>query len=427
MGRVARARKVAISASEPAAQPQKIAVLDGKLHIYLRPNSKFWQCGFHHNGVYVRTSTKSPKLDEATELAKHWFYGKQAELKLGAPVAPTKTTFSHFADLAVADYERLARESKGSADYAKGLKLIIENNLKPFFGRYPLKSINQQLWHRYQTEHLDGKGLSTGTVKQHLNGVRVVFRRARMRGESDATPTFTTERKAASEATSRTWFEPDQYQKLFRALRKNIKAHQETRWKADAEELHDYVLFVANCGLRVDEAKSLRFCDVEIVQDDTAKDALGEPLSYLILRNLLGKRGRGTCKTYFGAAWPFERIIERRGLKGVWQDSQATVFLRYHRDMFNAVLNGCGLKHTNDVPPRRRDLMSLRNTYICYRLLDGANIWDVANNCRTSVTVIENHYARWLSPLMSNINKAPLKSYGQERSLNVEDDDEPTD
>ena len=418
---------MAISASEPAAPPQKIAVLDGKLHIYLRPNSKFWQCGFHHNGVYVRTSTKNAKLDEATEAAKHWYYGKQAELKLGAPVAPTKTTFSHFADLAVADYERLARDGKGSTDYAKGLKLIIENNLKPFFGRYPLKSINQQLWHRYQTENLGGKNLSTGTFKQHLNGVRVVFRRARMRGEIDATPPLSTERKTASEETPRTWFEPDQYQKLFRALRKNIKDHEETRWKADAEELHDYVLFVANCGLRVGEAKRLRFCDVEIVQDDTAKDALGEPLSYLILRNLLGKRGRGTCKTYFGAVWPFERAVERRGLKGAWQDSKETVFVRYHRDMFNTVLKGCGLKHTNDVPPRRRDLMSLRNTYICYRLLDGANIWDVANNCRTSVTVIENHYARWLSPLMSNINKAPLKSYGRERSLNVEDDDEPTD
>ncbi len=152
-----------------ATAPQKTTVLAGQLHIYRRPNSQFWQCGFHHKGVYLRKTTKLVKLDEATEFAKHWFYTKQAELKFGASFAPKKTTFNYFADLAVADYERLAREGKGSAEYAKGLKLLLESNLKPFFGRYPLSSINQQLWHRYQAEWIAGKNLSTATIKQHLN------------------------------------------------------------------------------------------------------------------------------------------------------------------------------------------------------------------------------------------------------------------
>jgi len=38
----------------------------------------------------------------------------------------------------------------------------------------------------------------------------------------------------------------------------------------------------------------------------------------------------------------------------------------------------------------------LRHTYICLRLLDGADIYQVAKNCRTSVEMIEKYYGRHL-------------------------------
>ncbi|CAN7699684.1 hypothetical protein [Neorhizobium sp. LjRoot104] len=37
--------------------------------------------------------------------------------------------------------------------------------------------------------------------------------------------------------------------------------------------------------------------------------------------------------------------------------------------------------------------VSLRHTYICLRLLEGADIYQIAKNCRTSVEMIEKHYA----------------------------------
>ncbi|MDE8347016.1 MAG: hypothetical protein POH28_12725, partial [Acidocella sp.] len=36
---------------------------------------------------------------------------------------------------------------------------------------------------------------------------------------------------------------------------------------------------------------------------------------------------------------------------------------------------------------------SLRHTYICLRLMEGADIYQIAKNCRTSVEMIEKHYA----------------------------------
>ncbi len=41
----------------------------------------------------------------------------------------------------------------------------------------------------------------------------------------------------------------------------------------------------------------------------------------------------------------------------------------------------------------RRTAYSLRHTYICFRLMEGADIYQIAKNCRTSVEMIEKHYA----------------------------------
>ena len=40
-----------------------------------------------------------------------------------------------------------------------------------------------------------------------------------------------------------------------------------------------------------------------------------------------------------------------------------------------------------------RTAYSLRHTYICLRLMEGADIYQIAKNCRTSVEMIERHYA----------------------------------
>jgi len=67
------------------------------------------------------------------------------------------------------------------------------------------------------------------------------------------------------------------------------------------------------------------------------------------------------------------------------------VFPEFNRDMFNKILDEEGLKFDRD--GQRRTAYSLRHTYISMRLMEGANIHQVANNCRTSVQMIEQFYA----------------------------------
>ena len=67
------------------------------------------------------------------------------------------------------------------------------------------------------------------------------------------------------------------------------------------------------------------------------------------------------------------------------------VFPGNHIKLFNGVLARTKLKLDRD--GNRRMAYSLRHTYICMRLMEGADIYQIAKNCRTSVEMIEKFYA----------------------------------
>ncbi len=72
------------------------------------------------------------------------------------------------------------------------------------------------------------------------------------------------------------------------------------------------------------------------------------------------------------------------------------MFPAKHRELLNAVLEEESLKFDRD--NRRRTAYSLRHTYICFRLLEGADIYQIAKNCRTSVEMIEKFSATHIKP-----------------------------
>ena len=401
-----------------ASTPSKIEILDGKLHIFRRKDTRNWWCGYHHKGIYHRTSTKQADLTDAIEAAKQWYYIQQYQIANGQAPNVTKTnkdTYAYYAKLAIQEYDRMAKNGERSPKYAAQLRHLITNHLIPFFGTYKISALNQSVWNEYVETVLRPRNVKQLTIKQHLNGLRVVFRRTIMRGDTIAPPVFYTERKTSAQATPRTWFNEQEQIKLFTALHQNIKDKKGTRWEYAALELYDYVAFMINTGLRVDEGKNLRFKDVT-KKKETDEHGVLKP--FLYLDPVRGKRGTGSCKTLFGAVQPFERIVKRRKLEEDWQNSEEPIFLAHHRDMFNTVLKACKLKHTTHKPPLRRDLMSLRNTYICQRILAGVSETEIAITCRTSLPMIHSNYARWLKPSEVNINRSRPPSDAQLQEQN---------
>jgi hypothetical protein len=67
------------------------------------------------------------------------------------------------------------------------------------------------------------------------------------------------------------------------------------------------------------------------------------------------------------------------------------VFPNKHHELFNIILDELNLKF--DREKQRRTFYSLGHTYICMRLMEGADVYQIAKNCRTSVKMIEEFYA----------------------------------
>jgi integrase len=77
----------------------------------------------------------------------------------------------------------------------------------------------------------------------------------------------------------------------------------------------------------------------------------------------------------------------------------------------NKVLEDLKLKYDRD--GNVRTAYSLRHTYICLRLMEGADIYQIAKNCRTSVEMIEQFYAAHLKNTLDasaiNVRKSRKK------------------
>ena len=123
-----------------------------------------------------------------------------------------------------------------------------------------------------------------------------------------------------------------------------------------------------------------------------------------------GKRGVGYCKSMPGAVIPFRRLKKRN-------NPQPTdrLFPKTHRELFNRILDEEQLKF--DREGNRRTAYSLRHTYICLRLMEGADIYQVAKNCRTSVEMIEKYYASHIKDRLDaaaiNVRKTRTRRGGE--------------
>ncbi|MBI1262775.1 MAG: site-specific integrase [Rhizobiales bacterium] len=362
------------------------SLLDNKVQLYMRPNSPHWQCSCSVAGRQRRTSTKEESLARAKDVARDWYLGllgkyRAGELKEGK-------TFKEAAERFMTEFE-IITQGQRSPIYVKGHKDRLKNHLMPFFGDKVLADITPGVVQDYRIERMKprvhkttGRQLPSparSTLHQEIVCLRQVLKTGQRHGWLPYLPDISPPYKSSPKVRHRAWFSPEEYTRLYEATRARAKNPKKERWRTASENLHDYVLFMANTGLRPDEALRLEFRDVAIVTDE----ATGERILEIEVR---GKRGVGFCKSMDGAVLPFQRLKKRN-------NGQPTdkLFPRFQREIFNAVLDELKLK--TDREGQRRTAYSLRHTYICMRLMQGADIYQIAKNCRTSVEMIENYYA----------------------------------
>jgi len=225
-----------------------------------------------------------------------------------------------------------------------------------------------------------GKSPARSTILQEIVCLRLTLKTAVREGWLQNLPDLSEPYKASPKISRRAWFSPEEYKQLYTATRKRTRNPKRARYQWEYDQLHDYVLFMANTGLRPDESARLEYRDVQIIEDEASEDTILEIVVH-------GKRGVGFCMSMPGAVTPFERLVERNKPK----DKTELLFPKTHHQLFNNILDEEGLKF--DREGNRRTAYSLRHTYICLRLLEGADIYQIAKNCRTSVEMIEKYYA----------------------------------
>ena len=416
-------------------------LMDRKVQLYMRSNSPHWQCACSFSGRQMRTTTKEESLARAKDVARDWYLGLMGKYRAGE--LKEGKTFREAAERFIDEFETITQGQR-SPVYIEGHKLRIKNHLNPFFGNMVLSDITSGKIQDYRIHRMKtglsrtdqfrkakadrekakhGKAVrgriaqeskreekyhppARNTLHQEIVCLRQILKTADRHGWLDHLPNLSAPFQASGKITHRAWFSPEEYRTLYLATRERAANPPKKRWKWQCEQLHDFVLFMGNTGLRPDEALRLEFRDVEIVRDEATKKTILEI-------KVRGKRGTGYCKSMPGAVEPFRRLQDRlrpvhvaaetpdakaagaanAQPKAVLAKPRPTdlVFPKTHRDLFRDILSELDLKTDREGTPRTS--YSLRHTYISMRLMEGADIYQIAKNCRTSVEMIEKYYA----------------------------------
>ncbi|MFZ0495905.1 MAG: site-specific integrase [Methylocella sp.] len=190
-----------------------------------------------------------------------------------------------------------------------GYEWKLRVHLLPFFGDKVLSEITpglvqQYRVHRAQTKTHLGKPPARSTLHSEIVVLRQVLKAANRQGWLPYVPDLSPPYRASAKISHRAWFSPEEYKQLYEATRRRAEQPLKQRWKWACEQLHDYVLLMANTGLRPDEAARLEYRDVSIVKDDATKETILEI-------EVRGKRGVGYCKSTTGAVLPFKMLLKR--------------------------------------------------------------------------------------------------------------------
>lgn len=382
----------------------KHTLMGGKLHVYKRENSDVWQCSTYLAGKNRRVSTKESSLSKAKDFAEDWYLELHGKHKRGE--VKNEKTFKKAVDQFLREYDFIT-EGQRNKKYVENQRMRIEVHLIPFFGKMGLSEITPGVVQEYRIHRREkalekyGKPPARSTMHQEIVALRQILKTAIRHGWLQHLPDLSEPYKGSCKISHRAWFSAEEYKQLYTATRKRAKNPIRGRYQWEYEQLHDLVLFMANTGMRPDEIKRIEHRDVEIVHDESTDETILEI-------SVRGKRGVGFCKSTTGAVLPYKRLKEREKPKyidkeGGKPNSTDKVFPKTHRQLFNNILEEEGLKIDREGQPRTA--YSLRHTYICLRLMEGADIYQIAKNCRTSVEMIEKYYA---SHIKNNLDAAAI-------------------
>jgi len=233
------------------------------------------------------------------------------------------------------------------------------------------------------------------TINKDLTTLRQVFEYARLKRwiDSKQIPVIKNLSKPKNYVDKKPDISTTEYKSLLKTLEWKIKKQTNPKHKRSHTLLHYYILILSNTGMRVTEAKNLRFSDCKPFTDK------GEKHIELFVQ------GKGKSRHMV----PLQRTADYLEQLKAFHKANAEQFdWQYSDDMkvfssdkgepvgsfsraLDNILNECGILYDKD--RRKRSAGAFRKFYITMRLTQGGvNPFDLAKNCGTSLEVIQKYY-----------------------------------
>ena len=275
-------------------------------------------------------------------------------------------------------------------------RLLLMTRLTPFLRGKLFEEVNTALLSEITNEltKLSSKDrLSPNTVRRINSDLKHFMNWCVEEGHLAAVPRFP---KIAGDQARRTHFNDADWRRLARYLREFLKIENKAV-RRDRTMLINYVLILANSGIRVGEARKLKWRDIRQIDGET--DAGN------IVLTVNGKTGlREVVARTADVKRYFQRIRDLRIAELTTEDSSkpklsADSLVFCHLDgsaigsfkkSFQSLIMAAGVEQ--DSHGQRRTIYSLRHTYATFRLHEGVHQFTLARNMGTSVAMLEQFY-----------------------------------
>jgi hypothetical protein len=232
--------------------PEQHTIVGGRVYVYKRPNPRLWQCSSYFAGKNRRTSTKEESLSKAKEIAEDWYL--QLRGKLRAVRSRAKRPFARCLS-SISTNTTSSRRDNATNDMWTASTGDRGLTWSPSSGTWESQRSLQERFKN--TEFKDTKKQLPNAVS-HLAAAPASGNRhpapdpktALRHGWLDRLPDFSEPYQSSPKISHRAWFSPEEYKKLYEATRKRAQEPNKKGFNWEAKQLHHFVLFAVNTGLR---------------------------------------------------------------------------------------------------------------------------------------------------------------------------------
>lgn len=374
---------------------------DGRLVVYKR-GGKYHARICTGPNQYLNRSLKTGNRDVAQNAGLRLYHQMMAKAELGLPLV--SKTLNDALDEYVAYRTKLAEQGHTSDGMLRQI-IRVARFWREFAGKRPVITMDNAALKDFVTWRRDYyAGRSQARLPQNAKRhptdneivynvtiMKAVLRWAHERGYlgtlSPPTYTFIAKKKRVRPA-----FELPEYRLLLRGLLKWERACERPDLLHTRQLLRDYVLILANSGMRVGEANNLRNRDVR-----PFTDGLGRKNYRFIVR---GKTGERDVIPRASSARYVEKVMARKAdpRPDDWffsmRDGSRIITLI---DQFDKVLALSGVERNS--AGDKYSLYSLRHFYAVMGLRSGIGVFDIARNMGTSVQMIQQYYGKQATPM----------------------------